>query len=109
MVVVYGISICYNHYVSPQGGVLSLSKKFMSAMDKVIDPKKKFKVRGIVKETLPATKFIVEIDLKGEKHEIMAHISGKMRMHYIKLLVGDEVEVEMTPYDLTKGRITYRY
>jgi translation initiation factor IF-1 len=42
-------------------------------------------------------------------HEILAHISGKMRMHFIKILVGDKVSVEMSPYDLTKGRITYRY
>ncbi|MEK6565828.1 MAG: translation initiation factor IF-1, partial [Bacteroidota bacterium] len=42
-------------------------------------------------------------------HEILAHISGKMRMHYIKILVGDRVTVEMSPYDLSKGRITYRY
>ncbi|MCA9383666.1 translation initiation factor IF-1 [Candidatus Dojkabacteria bacterium] len=74
-----------------------------------IDPKKKFKLRGTIKETLPGTKFKVEINLQGETHEILGHISGKMRMHYIKLQVGDEVEVEMTPYDLSKGRITYRY
>jgi len=74
-----------------------------------IDSKKKFKVRGTVNETLPGTLFRVGINLEGEEHEILAHISGKMRMHYIKLQVGDEVEVEMTPYDLTKGRITYRY
>lgn len=75
----------------------------------IIDSKTKFKLRGVIKETLPGTKFRVEIELEGEKHEILAHISGKMRMHYIKLQVGDEVEIEMTPYDLTKGRITYRH
>ena len=50
-----------------------------------------------------------DIDLKGDKHVVMGHISGRMRMHYIKLQKGDEVELEMTPYDLTKGRITYRF
>lgn len=73
------------------------------------DPKQKIKVRGTVKEVLPGTKFKIAIDLKGQEHEITGYISGKMRMHYIKLIEGDEVEVELSPYDLTKGRITYRY
>jgi len=60
---------------------------------------------GIVKETLPNTMFRVELE---NGHIITAHISGKMRKHYIRILTGDEVKVEMTPYDLTKGRITYR-
>jgi len=75
----------------------------------IISPKLKFKVTGYVVETLPSTRFRVKINLKGEEHLILAHISGKMRMNYIKLQVGDKVEVEMTPYDLTKGRIIYRY
>ncbi len=62
-------------------------------------------VEGIVFETLPGTKFKVKID---EDHEILAHISGKMRMNYIKILPGDKVIVEMSPYDLTKGRIVRR-
>jgi translation initiation factor IF-1 len=73
------------------------------------DKEQIFKVRGVVVETLPGTKFKIEIDLKGDKHIVMAHISGRMRMNYIKLQRGDQVELEMTPYDLTKGRITYRY
>jgi len=73
------------------------------------DKEQIFKVRGVVVETLPGTKFKIEIDLKGDKHIVMAHISGRMRMNYIKLQKGDQVELEMTPYDLTKGRITYRY
>jgi translation initiation factor IF-1 len=77
--------------------------------NKILDPKQKFKVQGEVLETLPGTKFRVAIDLKGEIHEILAHISGKMRMNYIKLQVGDKVEVEMSAYDLSKGRITYRF
>ncbi|MCK5721531.1 MAG: translation initiation factor IF-1 [Gammaproteobacteria bacterium] len=62
-------------------------------------------VEGIVMETLPGTKFKVKID---EGHELLAHISGKMRMNYIKILPGDNVIVEMSPYDLTKGRIVRR-
>jgi len=62
-------------------------------------------VEGVVTETLPGTKFKVQID---EGHELLAHISGKMRMNYIKILPGDQVIVEMSPYDLTKGRIVRR-
>lgn len=62
---------------------------------------------GTVLETLPNAMFKVRLDDSGA--EILAHISGKMRMYYIKILPGDKVKVEMTPYDLTKGRVTYRY
>ena len=62
-------------------------------------------MEGTVVETLPNTMFRVELE-NGRK--ITAHISGKMRKHYIRILTGDQVTVEMTPYDLTKGRITYR-
>ncbi len=61
---------------------------------------------GIITDTLPNAMFRVKLD---NGHEILAVISGKMRMHYIKILVGDKVTVEMSPYDLTKGRIIYRY
>jgi len=64
------------------------------------------KVDGIVTETLPNANFKVKLD---NGHQILAHISGKMRMHFIKILVGDKVAVELSPYDLNKGRITYRY
>ncbi|AKG07621.1 translation initiation factor IF-1 [Moraxella sp. Tifton1] len=60
---------------------------------------------GEVIDTLPNTLFKVRLD---NGHEIIAHISGKMRKHYIRILTGDKVKVEMTPYDLSKGRITYR-
>jgi len=63
-------------------------------------------MQGTVQETLPNTMFRVELE---NGHIITAHISGKMRMHYIKILPGDKVKVEMSPYDLTKGRITFRY
>jgi len=61
---------------------------------------------GKVSEALPNATFRVELE---NGHEILAHISGKMRMFYIRILPGDKVKVEMSPYDLTKGRITYRY
>jgi len=62
-------------------------------------------MEGKVIETLPNTRFRVELD---NGHVVMAHISGKMRKHYIRILTGDRVTVEITPYDLTKGRIVYR-
>jgi translation initiation factor IF-1 len=64
------------------------------------------KIDGVVTETLPNANFKVKLD---NGHEILAHISGKMRMHFIKILVGDKVAIELSPYDLNKGRITYRY
>ena len=63
-------------------------------------------LEGKVTEPLPNAMFRVELD---NGHEVLAHISGKMRMHYIRILPGDRVQVELTPYDLTRGRITYRY
>ena len=63
-------------------------------------------VQGTVLETLPNAMFRVEIE---NGHKILAHISGKMRMHFIKILPGDKVTVELSPYDLSRGRITYRY
>ncbi|HKT31247.1 MAG: translation initiation factor IF-1 [Gammaproteobacteria bacterium] len=62
-------------------------------------------MEGKVVETLPNTTFRVELD---NGHVVLAHISGRMRKHYIRILTGDRVTVELTPYDLTKGRITYR-
>lgn len=70
------------------------------------DTKEVIEVEGTVLETLPNAMFKVEL---SNGHIILAHISGKMRMHYIKILPGDGVTIEMTPYDLTKGRITYRH
>ena len=63
-------------------------------------------VEGVVVETLPNAMFKVELE---NDHEILAHVSGKIRMNYMRILPGDKVTVEMSPYDLTKGRITYRY
>lgn len=64
------------------------------------------KQEGTIIEALPNAQFKVKLD---NGHEILAHVSGKMRMFYIKILPGDKVTVEISPYDLTKGRITYRY
>ena len=63
-------------------------------------------VEGTVVEALPNTTFRVELE---NKHIVLAHVSGKMRMHFIKILPGDRVTIELSPYDLTRGRITYRY
>lgn len=63
------------------------------------------KAEGTVVETLPNAMFKVELE---NGHRLLAHISGKMRMHYIKILPGDKVEVELSPYDLNRGRIVYR-
>ena len=63
-------------------------------------------VTGTVLETLPNAMFQVELE---NKHKVLAHISGKMRKHFIRILPGDKVLVELSPYDLTRGRITYRY
>ena len=63
-------------------------------------------MEGTVVEPLPNAMFLVELE---NGHKVLAHISGKMRMHYIRILPGDKVQVELTPYDLERGRITYRY
>ena len=63
-------------------------------------------VEGVVSEALPNTLFRVKLE---NGHEVLAHISGKLRMNYIKILPGDKVKLELSPYDLTKGRITYRH
>lgn len=65
-------------------------------------------VEGIIKETLPNATFRVEINIGGKAHEVLAHVSGKMRMHFIKILPGDTVTLEVSPYDLGRGRIVYR-
>ena len=74
-------------------GVLSMAKE------------ESIEVEGTVLEPLPNAMFRVELD---NGHKILAHISGKMRMHFIRILVGDKVKVQLSPYDLTRGRITYR-
>ena len=66
----------------------------------------KLEVEGTVIELLPNTQFTVELD---NGHKVLAYLSGRMRKYYIRILLGDRVRLEMTPYDLGRGRITYRY
>lgn len=63
-------------------------------------------VEGVVRTALPNAMFRVDL---ANRHEVLAHISGKMRLHYIKIVPGDRVLVELSPYDLSRGRITYRF
>lgn len=88
-------------------------------MDLQITDKEFLEVEGVVKESLPDTLFRVEADFSPilektrqtssqPKRLLLCHISGKMRMHYIRILPGDKVKIEVSPYDLTKGRIVYR-
>ena len=79
----------------------------MAKKNQNTSPSKDFiEVDGEVLELLPAATFKVRLD---NGHEVLAHLAGKMRMFKIRLLPGDKVKIQMTPYDLTKGRITYRY
>jgi translation initiation factor IF-1 len=75
-------------------------KEIMTEKEEAIE------LEGEVVEALPNTMFKVKLD---NEHEVLAHISGKMRMHYIRILPGDRVKVELSPYDLSRGRITYRF
>ncbi len=77
----------------------------MKEQTKVLNSKDFIEMKGEVLELMPAATFKVRLE---NDHEILAHLSGKMRMHKIRLLPGDDVKVEISPYDLTRGRITYR-
>ena len=68
--------------------------------------KEVIEVEGVVKDALPNAMFDVEL---ANEHHVLAHVSGRMKMHYIRILLGDRVLVELSPYDLTRGRITYRF
>ena len=70
------------------------------------ESQEKIEVEGTVIEALPNTQFLVELD---NGHQVLAYLSGKMRRYYIRILLGDRVRLEMSPYDLTRGRVTYRY
>ena len=65
-------------------------------------------IDGVIKETLPNAMFRVDVEIGGDNHTVLAHVSGKMRMHFIKILPGDVVTLEISPYDLSRGRIIYR-
>ena len=91
-------------FVRPQGGSIGPSEsneaEGMAKKDGAIE------LEGTIVESLPNAMFRVELD---NGHKVLAHISGKMRMHYIRILPDDRVVVELSPYDLTRGRIVYRY
>jgi translation initiation factor IF-1 len=70
------------------------------------ETKDKIELQGTVVDCLPGTQFRVELD---NGHQVLAYLSGKMRRYYIRVLLGDRVSVELSPYDLTRGRITYRF
>ena len=72
----------------------------------LLEKEKALELEGTVTETLPNAMFRVKLD---NDHVVLAHISGKMRKYYIRILPGDKVKIEMSPYDLTKGRITFRF
>jgi translation initiation factor IF-1 len=72
------------------------------------DKEKGIELEGTVLENLPNARFRVKLE-EGDGMELLAHVSGKMRMNYIRILPGDRVRVEVSPYDLTRGRIVYRY
>jgi translation initiation factor IF-1 len=74
--------------------------------DQTKTSKQKIEALGTVTDALPGTKFMVELD---NGHEVMAYLCGKMRRYYIRILLGDRVRVELSPYDLERGRIVYRY
>ncbi|UCC65583.1 MAG: translation initiation factor IF-1 [Anaerolineae bacterium] len=76
------------------------------ARTKVKPSKQKIEAEGTVVEALKGTRFRVELD---NGHEVLAYLSGKMRRYYIRILLGDRVKLELSPYDLTQGRIVYRY
>jgi translation initiation factor IF-1 len=86
------------HFFVFNAGALVRQKFFMAAEQAI-------ELEGVIKMVLPGTMFRVTLD---NQHEVLAHISGKMRKHYVRLTVGDRVRIEMSPYDLSKARITYR-
>ena len=90
------MQVCYGGHFVPttEEGILANPKE-----DAIV-------LEGTILESLPNAMFRVELE---NGHKVLAHISGKMRMHYIRILPGDKVQVELTPYDLTRGRITYRF
>ena len=96
--------------VPPAGGSFGSSsdesRRVVSRGSRELPKKDAIEVEGTVVEPLPNAMFRVELD---NNHRVLAHISGKMRMHYIRILPGDRVLVELSPYDLSRGRIVYRY
>jgi translation initiation factor IF-1 len=101
-----GVAFCWFSGINK---VVRHSTGFVLSNEESVLPKPKedaIVLEGTIVESLPNAMFRVELE---NGHKVLAHISGKMRMHYIRILPGDKVQVELTPYDLTRGRITYRY
>ncbi len=101
IVSIVGLVRCTIRAFVPYPGCAGREGKFM-AKEGVVE------VEAVVKQALPNAMFRLEIEMGETKHEIIGHISGKMRRHYIRITPGDKVLVEMSPYDLSKGRIIYR-
>ncbi len=102
------ISVIYLNFVEMQTFDMSLGVaqyRFPNYWQGLMVKEDVIEMDGVVLETLPNTMFRVELE---NGHMVTAHISGRMRKHYIRILTGDKVKVELTPYDLSKGRITYR-
>ena len=91
---------CNESETSARYGILIAQERFYMAKEDNIE------LEGVVVKVLPATMYRVKLE---NGHEILAHISGKMRKHFIRITAGDRVTISMSPYDLTKGRITYRH
>jgi translation initiation factor IF-1 len=88
------------------GGARAAGQQRVPAPEEESDKEKGIEVEGVVSENLPNAMFRVKLQTE---HEVLAHVSGKIRMHFIRILPGDRVLVELSPYDLTRGRILYRY
>jgi translation initiation factor IF-1 len=84
---------------------MSVSEK----SDAVVNSKDKIRLMGKIKKVLPGSEYLVQVDINNKSYELTGYISGKMRKNYIKLAAEDKVEVEMTPYDISKCRIVYRH
>ena len=90
---------------SPASFTLTYAKQLPEVRKELLAAEEPIEIEGTVATVLPGTMFRVRLD---NGHEILAHLSGKMRKHFVRLTVGDRVRLEMSPYDLTKARITYR-
>ncbi len=91
--------------MNAKNGSLNRRKGAVAAVAK----EKPLSIDGTIKEALPNSMFRVEIEIGDKAHEVLAYVSGKMRKYFIKILPGDTVTLEMSPYDLTRGRIVYRH
>ena len=107
---IYGVGRTSSHAILKKAQVgeeirmKDLTEEEITRIRSVIE--KDYEVEGTLLEPLPNAMFRVELE---NGHKVLAHISGKMRMHFIRILSGDKVKVQLSPYDLTRGRITYRY